>query len=163
MSQSVPQRPASTPRAEFRERLVPSPWTWLGIVGFAVFTYIALVVVDATVAAWTAPLVLAIGLVAAWCTSPVVRVEGATLVAGQARIDVAHLGPVTILDRAGVLRALGPGFDPRTYACLRTGTGNAVTLPVLDPQDPTPLWIVSTRRPRSLADAIDLARDRSQG
>lgn len=146
-------------RTEYSERLVPSAWSWLAIAGFALFTYIALFVADPTVAAITAPAVLVLGCVGAWFTSPVIRVADGELRAGRAHIPVGMLGSITSLDRAAVHKAMGIDFDPRTFACLRVGTGHALWLPVLDDQDPTPAWLVSTRRPNALRQAITDAQN----
>ncbi len=149
----------SSPSAnQFRERLVPSPWAWAAIVGFALFTYIALFVADPTVAAITAPIVLLVGLIVAWFSAPIVEVRDGELKAGQAHIPVDLLGPATLLDRPQILRAMGVDYDPRTFACLRIGTGHAIWLPVLDDGDPTPSWLVSTRRPHALNAAITAAQ-----
>lgn len=143
---------------EYRERLTPSLWSWLAIAGFALFTYIALVVVDPTIAAVTAPAVLVIGSCLAWFSAPVIAVRDGELVAGRAHIPVDVLGRVTALDRAAVHKAMGVDFDPLTFVCLRIGTGHAVWLPVLDEQDPAPAWLVSTRHPGALTTAINAAR-----
>lgn len=139
---------------EYQERLVPSLWAWLAIIGFALFTYIALFVADPIVAAVTAPVVLIVGIVAAWFSAPVIRVRRGELVAAKAHIPTHLLGPATALDRAAIHKAMGVDYDPRIFACLRIGTGHALWLPVLDDTDPTPAWLISTRRPNALRAAI---------
>jgi hypothetical protein len=44
--------------------------------------------------------------------------------------------------------------------CLRAWARTAVRVEVLDPADPTPYWLVSTRRPDELAAAIAAGRTR---
>ena len=83
-----------------------------------------------------------------------VVVAGGELRAGSAHIPVADLGEPVVLDRAGVRAALGPGSDARTWACLRAWVRGGVLMPVTDPRDPTPAWLVSSRRPERLASAI---------
>lgn len=131
---------------------------WLAVVGFAALVFVMLVVVSATAATIAGGVALALLLAAAWFTSPVVAVADGVLRAGRARIPVDLLGEPVVLGRAEVRTAMGPGYDPRSYACLRTWTGGALWVDVLDPEDPTPGWLVSTRRPEALRAAIDAAR-----
>ena len=153
--------PAPAPSEQhhpFRERLLPGIGGIAAVVGFAFVTFVALSVVDLRAAWATAVAVGVAGLVGAWLTAPVVAVRDGELHAGRAHLPVSLLGPVEVLDREGVRAAMGPGYDPRAFVCLRAWIGGAVTAPVTDPADPTPTWLVSSRRPRALAAAIEAAR-----
>ena len=142
----------------YRERLHPGPGVVLAVVLFAVMCGVVVLVSSWVAALATTVVVLVAGVVLVVVTSPVVEVRAGELRAGRARIPVDLLGDVAELDADGVRAALGPGFDPRTFACLRTWTRGAVSAPVLDPADPTPSWLVSTRRPARLRAALDAAR-----
>lgn len=150
------------PTPAFRERLWPGPFGWSVLAGFGVFGFIALVPVDLTAAVVTAVLVLGVGVLLAVRAAAVVAVVDGQLVAGSARIPVRVLGSVEVLHRAGVRAALGPGSDARTYTCLRSWVPGGVLVEVRDPDDPTPAWLVSSRRPVALASAIEAARGRPQ-
>ena len=52
---------------------------------------------------------------------------------------------------------LGPRLDARAYVCLRAWARTGVHVVLEDPQDPTPYWLVSTRRPQDLAQALRAA------
>ncbi|NTW38386.1 MAG: DUF3093 domain-containing protein [Cellulomonadaceae bacterium] len=142
----------------YRERLWPGPLGWGVVVGFAVFASIALVPVDLRAAAVAGLVTLAIGVGAAVASSPLVQVAGGELTAGSAHIPVALLGTGRALDRAGVRLAMGPGSDARAYVLLRSWLPGAVEIDVVDPADPTPTWLVSSRRPADLLTAIESAR-----
>jgi hypothetical protein len=87
-------------------------------------------------------------------TAPVVEVSDGVLRAGSARIPVALLGPAEALDVAAMRHELGPGLDGRAYVCLRAWARTGVRVAVDDPADPTPYWLVSTRRPQLLVEAL---------
>lgn len=153
--------PAPAPSEQhrhFRERLLPGVGGFAAILGFAFVTFVALSVVSLR-AAWVTGVVVGVaGLVAAWLTAPVVAVRDGELHAGRAHLPARLLGPVEVLDRDGVRATMGPGYDPRAFVCLRAWIGGAVVAPVTDPADPTPTWLISSRRPRALAAAIEAAR-----
>lgn len=138
----------------FVERLLPGVGGWFGVVAFALVLGVALSVVNLTTAVVTAVLALVVGVAVAWLYSPVVAVRDGELVAGSAHIPLDMLGEVTVLDRDGVHLAMGTQWDPRAFACLRTWAGGGVRVEVIDPNDPTPYWIVSSRRAHDLAAAL---------
>lgn len=150
MPSSAPQPATPT----YRERLSPGPATYGAIALFCLFVFIMIVIASLPIAAGVSLLLLVGGSVFAYVTSPVVTVADGVLSAGAAHIPARLLGAPTILDRAGVREAMGPSYDPRMFACLRGATGAAVVIDVLDPADPTPSWLVSTRHPEALAAAV---------
>ena len=142
----------------FSERLLPGAGGWVGVLVFALVLAVALSVVNLVTAAVTGLVALVVGVVLAWLYSPVVAVRDGELVAGDAHIPLELLGEVTVLDRDGVQQAMGTRWDPRAFACLRTWAGGGVRVEVVDPHDPTPYWIVSSRRAHDLAAALTVQR-----
>jgi Protein of unknown function (DUF3093) len=91
-------------------------------------------------------------------TTATVAVADGMFRAGRALIPVELLGTPEALDAEAMRHARGPGLDARAYLCLRGWVPAGVRVPVLDPRDPTPYWLVSSRRPEELAEALDRAR-----
>ena len=87
-------------------------------------------------------------------TTPTVAVANGVFRAGRARIPVELLGGPEVLDADAMRHARGPGLDARAYLCLRGWVPAGVRVPVLDPRDPAPYWLVSSRRPAELAEAL---------
>jgi len=85
-------------------------------------------------------------------------VEDGDLVAGPARIPVAVLGRVEVLDAARARDVRGPASDPAGYHLIRGWIPAGILAPVRDPDDRTPYWFVATRRPAELAAAVEAAR-----
>lgn len=152
---SQPRVPDAPARVFHSERLSPPPvWHLLSLLVGVSAGLLALPLANAVVA-------LAVGVATAVMTSavlvgsaPVVRVTDEELVAGEARIDRALLGAPEPLDEERSRAALGPDLDARAYVVLRSWCRTSVRVPVLDPADPTPYWLVSTRRPELLARAL---------
>ena len=105
---------------------------------------------------WSRPLATACllaGLLVAY-GSAVVRVDESTFRAGRASIAGHHLGRVDELDAEATRLLAGRDADARAYLLLRPYRKRAVHVEVLDPRDPTPYWLVSTRHPERLAAAL---------
>ena len=114
--------------------------------------------VDATLSL-VAGLVVGAGVVGLLiATSPVVEIDDGMLRAGAARIDVALLGEPVATEGVDAREARGTALDPRSWMLIRGGIDGVVTLPVIDADDPTPAWVVSTRTPDRLSAAIRRAQ-----
>lgn len=146
----------------YLERLLPGPLGWAFVAGFALFVLVALLPVAPPVAAVVAAVTLVAGAVAVAATSALVVVRDGQLRAGRARIPVELLGTGRVLDRDEARAVLGPGSDARVFACYRSWLPGAVLLEVVDPQDPTPAWLVSSRSPARLLAAVEAARGDAQ-
>ncbi|VXB46256.1 DUF3093 domain-containing protein [Nocardioides sp. AX2bis] len=138
------------------ERLgVPLRW-WVQGTMLVASLWLALVVATpALVAFGVAGLCLALlaGLLVAY-GSAVVRVDDSTFRAGRASIAGHHLGRVDELDAEEARLVAGRDADARAYLLLRPYRKRAVRVEVLDPRDPAPYWLVSTRHPARLAAAL---------
>ena len=146
----------------YRERLWPGLLGWSGVIGFGVFMVIAVLPVRPAAALVAGAITLVAGLVVAVRTSPVVEVRGGELRAGAAHIPVRLVADPIALDRDEVRARLGPGSDARTHMCLRAWIPGAVEVRVVDPEDPTPTWLISSRRPAQRVAALTAAHTESQ-
>ena len=81
-----------------------------------------------------------------------------TLTAGRARIPLSAVGAVQPLDAEAARLLAGRNADARAYLLMRPYVRRAVRVEVTDPADPTPYWLVSTRHPERLVDALAAAR-----
>jgi hypothetical protein len=79
----------------------------------------------------------------------------------ELRADRAHL-PVNFVAKAAVVAstaksaALGRQLDPAAYVQHHPWVGQMVLLVLDDPDDPTPYWLISTRRPDQVLAALGM-------
>ena len=82
---------------------------------------------------------------------------------GELRIRGAHIplryvsGSVALDDRT-LRRVVGREGDPRAFVSIRPWVGPGVQVWLDDPGDPTPYWVVSSRHPDRVVDAIRQSR-----
>ncbi len=98
------------------------------------------------------PLLVLAGLVALSRTRVLVA-DGVLHVPG-ARAPLTAFGDAEVLDRAGLRLYLGPAAKRDAWVVVRPWLRQAVLLPVTDPDDDTPYWLVGTRDPQALAVAV---------
>ncbi|WP_026321636.1 DUF3093 domain-containing protein [Salinispora fenicalii] len=154
-------RVSSSPSARYAERLALPWWLWLG--GFAVAGLLATEIwLGASgVRAWL-PFVLLLPACLAgllWLGRIRVTVDDGELRVDDARLPARFVADVIPLDAAGRREVLGVGADPLAFVIQRPWLPGAVQVVLNDPADPTPFWVVSTRRPVKLAEALLAARD----
>lgn len=147
--------PSTPTQPVFREVLWPAPLGWVLVATVALMAWLALAVLDPRIAIGGSVAVLVLGVVLLVRSSPRVEVTGGELRAGRAHIPVELLARPQALDAQRTRTALGPQLDARAHLCLRGWIPTAVRIDVVDPQDPTPYWLVSTRRPDELVRALD--------
>jgi hypothetical protein len=144
------------PVRPYRERLTaPLSWWALALlfgvaVGWAF--YVATPAWVALVALLIATAV-AVSVVASY-GSATIEVSPDGFRAGRALLPWPAVGEVRALDRDEARRAAGVEADARAYLVLRGYCGGAVWVEVDDPSDPTPYWLVSTRRPQAVVSAV---------
>ncbi|HYI33975.1 MAG TPA: DUF3093 domain-containing protein [Glaciibacter sp.] len=143
---------------EYREKLWPSLWVFLAVAlvipaSLLVFAPISML------AGITTGLVLFGGCVTILTVaSPVIRVSDGTLTAGPAQIAAELLGEAEPYDAAEATHQRGPGLDARAWLLIRGWVQPVVRVPLEDPSDRAPYWLISTRHPQELAAAINRSR-----
>ncbi len=153
-------RDARGPAGAYSERLtVPLRW-WVQATMLVASLWLAFVVSMPALLAWSATALVVLmvfgGLV--WLGRTQVSVEDGVLRAGPAHIDVRLLGTPEALDPEQTRRVHGVEADARAFLLTRPYLRRAVRVPVHDPDDRTPYWLISTRHPERLAAALDSVR-----
>ncbi|WP_088997873.1 DUF3093 domain-containing protein [Micromonospora echinaurantiaca] len=160
-SPTPPVSPAAAPTAGHSERLGLPWWLWLAGVAAAVLLAAELWMGYSGVRAWlpfaVLPPATVLGL--AWLGRVRVAVLDGELRVDDARLPVRFVADAIPLDAAGRREVLGVGADPLAFVVQRPWISGAVQVVLDDPADPTPFWVVSSRRPVELAEAILAARD----
>lgn len=142
--------------ARFSERLVLPWWWWPPGLLIAGLLAAELHMGYPGVRSWL-PYVLLLPLAVVllvWLGRVRVTVEDGALCAGDARLPLAQIGQVDVVRGEAKREALGPQLDPEAFVLHRPWVGPAVRIEVLDPDDPVPYWVVSTRRPEQLVAAL---------
>jgi DUF3093 family protein len=140
----------------YDERLrVPGMWwvvgmffalTFVTAVGFYVGPLVAVVAGVLTAAG--------VAVVLLWYGRVRVGVDATGLHAGGALLEWRYVGGVTVHDRSATRHRLGPGADHAAWLLIRGYIPGSVEIAIDDSADPHPYWLVSTRNPDRIAQAI---------
>lgn len=140
----------------YRERLVPPLAVFILVAGLATMLGVAYGAAYGSTLGWAAALVLGgLGVAALLVTSTPIHVDDRVLRAGRARLPLSSIAHAATLDAEAMREARRHG-DPRDYVVLRAWSSRrGVTVQLADTRDPHPRWIVSSRHPDRLAEAIN--------
>ncbi len=150
---------------DYREKLWPTPWIYLASLLLVPASILVLAPVSMPAGIATGVILYVAVIAALSLTAPVIEVRDEVLHAGRAEISLAYTGEAVaaLADDARIER--GTGLDARAFLVIRGWVQPVVKVPITDPSDPAPYWLLSTRRPKELAAAINGSRrpERSVG
>ena len=147
----------ATPGTETYTETLRVPLRWWAITTmFHASALLALLVAGLGVWAFVVMAVLVAITVAVLLSYGGVRIEvtDEQLEAGPARIPLRLLAEPRALDVDATRARIGPLADARAYLVLRPYVARSVVVDVVDPADPAPYWLLSTRHPERLAAAL---------
>ena len=143
------------PEKTFNER---SPWPiWLWLLLLFLSASLALAVWAALGTRWGAitMLVQLLGFIyLSQSTVLAVEVTVDQLQVGRASIDRTFLGKIEVLSSEQMRQFRGPLADPAGYMALRFWIATGVKIEITDPNDPTPYWLVSSKKAQPLMAAL---------
>jgi Protein of unknown function (DUF3093) len=100
-------------------------------------------------------LILVISIWAAlFFLAPVIQVGGSHLTVAHAKIPRNLLGKIEVIAKDQIFSERGPKLDPAAYKVFQGTVKTAIKISLNDPNDPTPYWIISTRKPAQLAEVL---------
>lgn len=136
----------------YRERLwAPVSWVVIALSGSVL---LALSFSNAPALAITLG-VLGLAGLAALSRDSLSVAEGVLHVPG-ARAPLTAFGPAEVLDRRALRQRMGIRAERDAWVRVKPWAKKGVLLPVTDPDDDTPYWLIGTRRPVDLAVAVAL-------
>jgi hypothetical protein len=100
-------------------------------------------------------LILVISIWAAlFFLAPVIQVGSSHLSVARAKIPRNLLGKIEEIAKDQIFSERGPKLDPAAYKVFQGTVKTAIKISLNDPNDPTPYWIISTRKPAQLAEVL---------
>jgi Protein of unknown function (DUF3093) len=143
------------------ERLAVPWWLWLAGLALAGMFAAELHLGAPGLRRWLPyAIVLVLAAVGLWLLGRLrVAVGHGELLVDDAHVPVRYVSGVTVLGPAEKRLLLGPAAHPYAFVVQRPWVPGAVQVHLDDPDDPTPYWVVSSRRPAALAAAVLAERD----
>lgn len=140
--------------------MIRPPW-WL--VAFIYFMLLSLVVAiwaafdnNAAINAFAISIALQ-GAIVYWMTS-IIEVADGELRIKRAHIPLKYLGEIEIISKENFGFERTRGADPAAYFAITFWISKGIKVRVKDDRDPTPYWLISTKRATELATALTVSK-----
>ena len=140
---------------KFREVIRPPFW----LMAFIYFLTLSLVIaiwaaMTTTIAAFALAIASASTVAIYFTSRLIIEVDSDKLRVGKAHISLEYLGVVHVLTQKEMLEKRTRGADPAAFLAIRFWTARGVVIEIADSRDPTPYWLVTSRRGEKLALAL---------
>jgi Protein of unknown function (DUF3093) len=149
-------RSRTTGDVAYREQL-RTPWWWY-VVGLGVASLIAgefrLSGADLTVWIPFCTLLPLAVIIVWWLGRSSLEISGGELRVRGAHLPLTYVSGAIALDAETLRRVVGREGDPAGFVSIRPWIGGGVQFWLDDPEDPTPYWVVSSRHPQQLVQAV---------
>jgi hypothetical protein len=149
---SEPEKPESP---LYKERVLPNFGTFAAV--FALLPSIAII---------SEPFDIRIGLavgvvvvITIWTLlivrAPTIELSQLELRVGRVGIFRNLIGEAEVISKDRIFLERGPNLDPGAHKVFQGSVKTAIKIAILDPEDPTPYWLISTRKPDKLAELLE--------
>jgi hypothetical protein len=131
----------------------------LWLVAFVYFLFLSMVL-SIWAALGNTPALVTFGVLTIWLiflffrTALVIHMDESFLYVGQAKIERTYIGSAIALNNAELKLIRTRDADPSAYLAIRFWASKAVKVEVSDNRDATPYWLISSKNPQRLVEAL---------
>jgi len=140
---------------QYKEVIHPPLW----LIAFVYFLFLSMVL-SIWAALGNTPAIITFGISTAWLvdlyyrTSLKIEITDHELRIGTARIDRQYIGETVALTGKEAKLIRTRDADPAAHLAIRFWTSKAVKMQLSDSRDSTPYWLVSSKNPKKLLEAL---------
>lgn len=142
----------SNSKSEFAERINWPSWLWAFLAVMVGSMYLTIWAPFGHLSATIISLLIVISLIyTAKKTALEIVLINEWLYIGDAKIQCKYIKKVSVLDRNQFIKLRGPDSDPAAFNATRFWVTTGVKIELNDKNDPTPYWLVSSKKARLFA------------
>jgi hypothetical protein len=146
----------SNSKSEFAERINWPIWLWLFIAMMLASLYLT---IWAPFNTMTAVIICLLATLAIIYSSQKTRLDIVVindwLYVGNAKIEIKYVKKATALNKNTYLKLRGVQADPACFNATRFWVSTGVKVEIKDKSDPTPYWLISSRKGKALAACLN--------
>lgn len=142
----------------YRERVWASAWVFVATALVIPASVLVFLPINPIVGVIVAVVLYAACVGILLATAPVIEVTDSQFIAGRAQLPVRFIGDVAAFSGEEATLQRGQKLDARAWLMIRGWVDPIVKVDLTDPEDPTPYWVVSTRQPGAVLEAIAKAQ-----
>ena len=139
----------------FREVIRPPLWL-IAFIYFLLFSFVIAIwaAFDTAAGVNAALIAFVLGLIAIKVATKSITVGDGVLRIDRAHIPLRYCGRVEVISKKEFLRARTRDADPAAFFALTFWISEGIKVEITDERDPTPYWLISTKRAQALQAAL---------
>ena len=141
-------------QAIYQERVIPGAGGFIPLALIPPTVYLTLSPINAQLGVFIGILGALLAIALMILLSPVIELSNETLRVGKAEIPREALGLATPIEAADAFSERGPKLNARAFIKFQPTVKTLIKIEIIDPQDPTPYLLFSTRHAELLAKKI---------
>lgn len=146
----------SNSNSEFAERINWPVWLWLFLAMMIASIYLTFWAPFGNIFAAIVSILISTALIYSAKRSVLeIVVINNWLYVGNAKIECKHIKKVTALPKEEFSKLRGENADPAAFNATRFWVSTGVKVELKDKNDPTPYWLIATRKPKKLAETLN--------
>ncbi|MFW0155247.1 DUF3093 domain-containing protein [Rothia sp. P6271] len=143
----------------YYERLSPGFGTWLVAIGVGCASYLVAAPINIPIGIVVGILMMLLVGGVLFVSSPRIEITPRVLRVGRAQIEREYVGYAEAFYGDAARVVAGPALDGRAFMCFRGWIEPKVRIHIVDPADPTPYWLASSRHPERIVEILNEGKD----
>ena len=146
----------SNSKSEYAERINWPSWLWAFLAVMVGSIYLTIWAPFGHLSAALISLLITICLIySAKKTALEIVLVNDWIYAADAKIQLKYIKKVSALDKKQFIKLRGPNADPAAFNATRFWVNTGVKIELNDKKDPTPYWLVSSKKAKQLATKLN--------
>ena len=142
----------------YRERVLPSAASMIPLLLIFPTMYLMLLLISTQAGVLLGLSVTVAALVSIWFAAPVIEISDLTFSVGDAELPIDVISKVTVIEPKDGFAERGPKLNPAAFTRFQVSVKQMVKLEISDEADPTPYWLIATRKPEDIARILAAAK-----
>ena len=140
--------------SQYKEWVIPNWTSFIPVLAVFPTLWLTLLPIDETLGVLLGIVLTVVVVLMMLAKSARISVDENYLSVAQAVIERKFVVAVEVVSQEDGFAARGSGLDPRAWIHFQGSVKTMARVFIDDPEDPTPYWLFSTRRPEELANAL---------
>ena len=140
----------------YSEWVLPKWTSFLPVLGIFPTLWLTFVPINDVLGTWLGISLTFVVVALKIAKSPRIRVTADQLEVANAKIERKFIRGAQAIGPDGVFAARGRDLDSRAWIYFQGSVDSLLRVELADPNDPTPYWLFSTRKPEVLKKALGL-------
>jgi hypothetical protein len=139
---------------QYTERVLPKWSSFLPVLGVFPAIWLTLLPINEIAGVVAGLVTTALIVFAMIAKSARISITSESLEVSTASIERKHISAIEVISKSEAFAARGRELDPRAWFHFQGSVDTLVRVQISDPNDPTPYWLFSTRRPEQIKEVL---------